>query len=187
MTGLSPSPRAMRTDMSDPVVVRAASPADADAVGVLLLESYPPLLAPGYEPALLARALPLMTKANPALLASGTWYVAEGPGTDGALAGSGGWTLQRPGAAEELVDPALGHLRHFAVHPAWTRRGVGRALFDRCMADARATGVSAFECYATTVAVPFYQALGFETVGPFAARLGRDTDFPSIRMVCRIA
>jgi GNAT superfamily N-acetyltransferase len=187
MSGLSPCPRTTRADMGHPFLVRAASPSDADAVGVLLRASYALLLAPGYEPEMLARALPLMTKANPALLSSGTWYVAQAPGADGALAGCGGWTLQRPGAPYEPVDPALGHLRHFAVHPGWTRMGVGRALCSRCTADARAVGVHAFECYATTVAETFYRALGFETVGPLAVPMTNDIDLPSIRMICRIA
>jgi hypothetical protein len=68
--------------------VRTASPKDAEAVSVLLQASY--LMALGYEPALFARALPLLTTANPALLSYGTWYVVEVPGADGALVGCGG-------------------------------------------------------------------------------------------------
>lgn len=62
---------------------------------------------------------------------------------DGALTGCGGWTLQRPGAPDEKVDVALAHLRHFAVHPDWKRRGIVRALFDRGTGEARAAGVRA--------------------------------------------
>ena len=88
-------------------------------------------MALGYEPVLFARALPLLTKANPALLSSGTWYVVELSGADGTLVGCGGWARQRPDAPNEPVDTVLGHLRHFATHPKWTRRGMGRALFER--------------------------------------------------------
>jgi hypothetical protein len=45
--------------------VRGASPQDAEAVSALLEASYPSLMALGYEPTLFARALPLLTKANP--------------------------------------------------------------------------------------------------------------------------
>jgi hypothetical protein len=67
--------------------VRTASPKDAEPVSTLLQASYPSLMALGYEPILFARALPLLTKANLALLSSGTWYVVEVPGADGTLVG----------------------------------------------------------------------------------------------------
>ncbi|QYU66141.1 GNAT family N-acetyltransferase [Leptolyngbya sp. 15MV] len=171
----------------DPIQIRAASLSDADAVGALLLASYTVLLAPGYEPEVLARALPRMTTANAALLSSSTWYVAEASGDDRVLAGCGGWTLQRPSAPDEPSDPALGHLRHFAVHPASACGGIGRALFDLCVSDARAASVRAFECYATTVAERCYRALGLETVGPITVTLCGDIAFASLRMACQIA
>ena len=87
--------------------VRTASPEDAEAVRALLHASYQSLMALGYEPVLFARALPILTKANPVLLSCGTWYVVEMPVADGALIGCGGWTRQRPGAPNEPVDPAL--------------------------------------------------------------------------------
>jgi GNAT superfamily N-acetyltransferase len=167
--------------------IRAALPEDAEAVGTLLQASYTSLMAPRYESLLLARALPFLTKANPVLLSCGTWYVVEAPGADGMLVGCGGWTRQRPGAPNEPVDPALGHIRHFATHPSWTRRGVGRALFNRCVADARAAGVCAFECYSSMVAEAFYKELGFRTVEPIAITMGENLAFPSIRMHCHIA
>ena len=99
--------------------VRTASLEDAEAVSALLQASYPSLMALGYDPVLFARALTLLTKANPALLSSGTWYVVELSGADGALIGCGGWARQRPDAPNEPVDTVLGHLRHFATHPKW--------------------------------------------------------------------
>jgi len=165
---------------------RNASPDDAEAVRDLLQAAYPPLLASSYEPELLARALPLMTTPNPVLLASGTWYVAEESGAPGMLLSCGGWTRERPGAPDEPVDPALAHLRHLATHPRWTRRGIGRALFDRCAADASRVGVRAFECYATLNAEPFYRSLGFKTIEPITVPMAPGLAFPSIRMACRI-
>lgn len=167
------------------ISIRTATPSDAEAVGTLLQASYPTLMAPGYPADVLERALPLIVRANPALLRSGTYCLAEAP--DGALAGCGGWTLERPGAADAPVDPALGHIRHFATHPGWTRRGVGRALFERCAADARAAGVRRFECYASLVAEPFYAALGFVAVEPLVVAMGPGISFPSVRMIRDLA
>jgi hypothetical protein len=50
---------------------------DGPAVSSLLEASYTKLLAIDYEPDLLANLLPLVTKANSQLLASGNFYVAQ--------------------------------------------------------------------------------------------------------------
>src|SRR5690606_26280843 len=118
--------------------IRVANPKDGAAVDALLQASYPTLMASSYDEQSLTPALDLMTKANPVLLGSGTFYLAELP--TGFLVGCGGWTLERPGAG--TVEPQLGHLRHFAVHPEWTGRGIGRAIYATCERAARVAGVS---------------------------------------------
>jgi GNAT superfamily N-acetyltransferase len=171
--------------MAEQFSIRAATPDDAEAVTALLSASYPALLAPGYEPEVLARALPLMTRANPALLRSGTYYLALSAQAD--TIGCGGWTLQRPGAPSAPIDRQLGHIRHFGTHPRWQRRGIGRALMDRCVREARAAGLARLECYSTLVAERYYQALGFTTVEPITVTLGEGIDFPSLRMIRSLA
>jgi GNAT superfamily N-acetyltransferase len=136
--------------MAESIAVRVACPQDGAAVEAVLGASYPDLMAAGYSADVLARALPLMVRANPALLCSGSYYVAEAH--DGTVVGCGGWTSERPGAAGAPIDPTLGHIRHFATHPEWTRRGVARALLRRCLTDARAKGVRRFECYLNAAA-----------------------------------
>ena len=167
------------------IVVRAASLADVDAVEALLCASYPTLLASTYEAGLLARAVPFLVRPAPKLITSGTWYVAEFP-PQRWFAGCGGWTLAGPDGGAESADRTLGHVRHFATHPECVRRGIGRAVFARCVADARTSGVEAFECYSTLVAEPFYRALGFELVGPISVRLGGRIDFPAVCMRLRL-
>ena len=104
--------------------IRVATPADSDAVGALLVASYSTLLAASYDSDMLADALPHLTKANPTLLACGTYYVAERK--PGNLVGCGGWTAAKPGNGEIAEGEA--HIRHFATHPEWTRYGIGSAL-----------------------------------------------------------
>ena len=146
--------------MATDFTLRVTTPDDAAAVGALLEASYASAFAGHYEDQVLAAALPLMTRANPRLLASGTYYAADTG--DGVLAGCGGWSVDRPGSGE-VVD-GLAHVRHFGIHPDWMRRGVGRALFARCVDDAGARGVGRFECYSSLVAEEFYRALGFVAV-----------------------
>lgn len=102
--------------------LRTASSDDRAAVSDLLGLSYRALMAGAYPDDLLALALPMITKANPVLLASGRYAVIEDDA--GRLIACGGWSLERPGSGEVVTD--LAHIRHFAVHPDAVRRGLGR-------------------------------------------------------------
>jgi hypothetical protein len=77
--------------------VQVADLRDMTAVSSLLAASYSKLLPGGYGPQVLARALPIMTKANPVLLASGNYYLAQ---IGGVLVGCGGWSNEAPGSGE---------------------------------------------------------------------------------------
>jgi len=142
------------------IFVRTATPADDALVSELLQASYPVLMRPSYEGDVLAAALPLMTRADPALLSSGTFYLVKIE--DGRVVGCGGWTRERPGSGE--VAPELAHIRYFAVHPERNRCGVGRAIYAKCEEKARSAGVRRFECCSSLNAEGFYAALGFRTV-----------------------
>lgn len=140
--------------------VRVSTLADAPAVQQLLEVSYPRLMASAYDEADLLPALHEMTRANPALLDSGRYYVAET--VDGKIVGCGGWSHERPGTNE--VESGLAHIRHFGTHPDWTKQGVGRAIYRSCEDAARAAGVGAIECHASLNAEDFYGSLGFERI-----------------------
>jgi N-acetylglutamate synthase-like GNAT family acetyltransferase len=163
-------------------LIRIAEPTDSDGVGALLVVSYSSLLAAWYDNDMLARALPHLTKANPTLLACGTYYVAERE--SGNLVGCGGWTMAKPGSGEIIDGEA--HLRHFATHPDWTRQGIGGALLARSIGDARSQGIRKLHCFSTLNAERFYRAAGFKTVGPIDLQLGPSMTFPGILMTCEI-
>ena len=162
--------------------LRIASAEDSDNVTRLLRASYPVLMRDAYEDSILAAALPAMTIAQPALLQSGTYYVAEA--AEGTLVGCGGWSKERPGNGE--ISAGLAHIRHFCVHPDWTGEGIGRALYARCRDDARAAGVTAFECYSTINGEPFYAALGFKRDRIIEVEMPGGIAFPSVRMIMNI-
>jgi N-acetylglutamate synthase-like GNAT family acetyltransferase len=162
---------------SNPFVTRLATPDDFAGVDALLRASYPTLMARAYEPAVLGPALELMARANPKLLACGTYYVAA---AGELIVGCGGWTREYPGKTD--VQPELAHLRHFGTHPQWTQRGVGRAIYHLCEAAARAAGVRTFQCHASLNGEPFYRALGFLTIEGFEIPLGPDVRLPSLLM-----
>jgi N-acetylglutamate synthase-like GNAT family acetyltransferase len=165
------------------VAIRAASPTDTDAVSFLLEESYSLLLANNYDRSTLELALPYMVKANPQLLVSGTYYVAElEPGT---IVGCGGWTAAEPGTGGTVQGEA--HIRHFAVHPDWIKCGIGTALLARCINDARLCGVHKLHCFSTLNAEPFYRGSGFQTIGSINVPLTPTVDFPAVLMQLEIS
>jgi GNAT superfamily N-acetyltransferase len=155
-----------------------AAAADSAAIASVLGSSYPKLMAGAYPPDLLARALPLIARPNPELLAGSTYYLVLAP--NGDPAGCGGWTPHPPGGSE--ADPQRAHIRHFATHPDFLRQGVGRLLYERCEADARAAGFNAFEAWASLNGEAFYAALGFRSLGRIATPMPGGIRFPAVRM-----
>lgn len=168
--------------MTAPLKLRRSDVGDAVAVTALLHESYPRLLAPDYGNDLLATVLPIMCRANPALLTSGTFYVVE----DGAaqIVGCGGWTAASPGSGE--VRPGEGHIRHFATHPAALRRGVASLIMRRCLSEARQAKIRRLHCNSTRTAELFYRAHGFRTVRDLDIQLTPEISFPGKLMECRL-
>jgi GNAT superfamily N-acetyltransferase len=172
------------------LTLRHASLADLSAVDALLARSYPRLLAPDYPPSVLVTAVPIIARARPELLASGRYWLAEDAA--GHLMGAGGWSGHAPTPSDGSggaggVRYGMAHVRHVATDPDAVRRGVGRALMARVMAEARATGFAQMECLSTRTAVPFYAALGFREIGPIDVGLRPGISFPAIRMICTLA
>lgn len=147
--------------------------ADLAAVDALLSRSYPRLLKHDYPASVLVTALPLISRAQPALLSCGTYYVAEI--SNGAIVGAGGWTQDR-----RRRD--LGHIRHVVTDDRQLRRGIARRVLARVLNDARAAGIAELECLSTRTAEPFYAAMGFHAEGPVEAALQPGISFPAVRM-----
>jgi GNAT superfamily N-acetyltransferase len=163
--------------------IRVAALSDSDAVSALLVASYSSLLTAHYSSDTLGGALPFMTRANPKLLASGTYYVAEKE--LGCLIGCGGWTIDRPRGGQTIEGEA--HIRHFATHPGWVGRRVGSSLLGRCISDARVRGIRKLHCFSTLTAEGFYRASGFEAIGPIDVPMGSCLAFPGVLMIRKLA
>ena len=153
--------------------IRTTTRADLAAVDALLARSYPKLLKRDYAPSVLVLALPLISRAQPRLLASGTYFLAE---TEDRVVGVGGWTTDRR-------DRRLAHIRHVGTDDRFLRQGVASALLRHCFDTARKRGVTRMECWSTRTAVSFYAHMGFEELGPMDVDLAPGIRFPSIRMI----
>ena len=138
------------------VLVRQAETGDIPQIDALMARAFPRLLKADYPPSTLVLAVPRMAKAQPRLIASGTYFVAQDP--SGRLLGSGGWTASPP---HGQGDPQAAHVRHFATDPDCARQGVGRAILSHALADATMRGMQRMDCFSTRTAEKFYAAMGF--------------------------
>ncbi|TNC51844.1 GNAT family N-acetyltransferase [Rubellimicrobium rubrum] len=160
------------------LIIRSASPSDIGAVDSMLARSYGPLLRADYPPSILVVALPRMARAQPGLLASGRYFVAE---RDGMVVGAGGWSPENPRGGP--VRDGLGHVRHVATDAREIRHGVGRAVMARVLDDAGRAGMLRLSALSTLTAVPFYAALGFREVGRLSLSFGTAISFPAVEMM----
>jgi len=160
------------------VTVRQSTAEDLPAIDRLISRSYPRLLKADYPPSVLVTAIPRIARAQPALVTSGTCFVAEDE--DGAIVGAGGWTRRGPRGDRGEG----GHIRHFATDVGAVRRGVGTAILSHVLADAAMRGVTRMACLSTRTAVPFYAALGFERMGEqeVMIELTEGIVFPAVSM-----
>ncbi len=160
------------------IAVRPATPLDIADLDALFARSYGPLLRADYPPSVLVMALPRIARAQPRLLASGHYFVAE---EGGRLLGAGGWSRGDPHGGRAAAG--LGHVRHVATDARATRRGVGRAVLEAVMEDARLHGARRLRCLSTLTAVPFYRAMGFREEGRASLSFGAAAlSFPAVEM-----
>ncbi|MEM1066656.1 MAG: GNAT family N-acetyltransferase [Pseudomonadota bacterium] len=165
--------------MGAPVItVRRGTEADIGAVDALLQRSYPRQLKADYPPSIMVTAVPILARANPGLVSSGTYYVAV---TDeGDVVGAGGWSrsIKRAGTAD---------VRHLVTDDRHTRRGIGRRVMMGIVSEARLAGANRLDCLATRTAQPFYEAMGFTVLGEMTIGLRPGIEFPVIRMQRKFA
>ncbi len=163
--------------MDTVITVRRAERSDLGAIDDVLARSYPRLLKNDYPPSVLVTALPLISRAKPELIASGTYFVAE---ADGAVVGAGGWTPGAPPGQRSLKR--VGNIRHVVTDHRHVRRGIGRTLMSEIIHSAKSAGMLRLDCLSTRTAVPFYKTCGFEVVQEVLVPLQSGIDFPSVAM-----
>jgi len=101
------------------------------------------------------------------LIVDGTYFVAAA----GILVGCGGWSKRKTlFGGDRYSDRESGYLdpdcdaakiRAFFVHPDWARKGIGRAILQRCELEAQASGFRSVELMATLPGVKLYRACGY--------------------------
>lgn len=159
-------------------VIRPTTLEDKDTIEPILAASYGTLLAGFYEEDTLARAVPFMSKAQPALLTSGTYYIAEKNGVAGAC---GGWTTAVPGG-RGAEDKSTAHIRHVATHPDHLRKGLARSIMEHCFSEAQTAGIMRFSCFSSLAAIAFYESVGFRSLAEKLVTFKPGLTFPMMEM-----
>jgi N-acetylglutamate synthase-like GNAT family acetyltransferase len=148
--------------------LRKAKLDDRPALEKLIAESARGLSRPHYTDAQVDAAIGSAFGVDSELIRDGTYFVAE---AGGRIVGCGGWSRRatlfgsdaQPGRKSDLLDPSRdsARIRAFFVHPDWARRGIGRAILEKCESEARAHGFQSAELLATLPGHRFYRALGY--------------------------
>jgi GNAT superfamily N-acetyltransferase len=169
--------------------LRKATLADRAALEALIARSARVLGARVYTAAQIEGALRGAFGVDTQLLVDGTYFVVE---VEGQLVGCGGWSRRRTlfggddhtqrDAAELDPHADAAKIRAFFVDPVHTRRGVARAILERCEAEARAAGFTRFELMATLPGVPFYAAHGYVPGAGVQHRLAADLTIEFVPM-----
>jgi GNAT superfamily N-acetyltransferase len=173
--------------------VRVATDADVPALRTLIAVSVRGLSVGYYTSAQAESALIHVFGPDTQLIADRTYYVVE---SGGGLVAAGGWSRRRTlyggdqtkSGADPVLDPATepARIRAFFVHPAWARRGLGRLLFEHCLAATRVAGFRELTLVATLPGVPLYEALGFVERERFSVAMPGELELPVIRMTREI-
>jgi len=170
-------------------VLRQAARDDIATIQRLIERSVRALGAPWYTTEQIASSLRFMFGVDTQLIDDGTYYVVQ---QGELIVAAGGWSARRTlfggdqwkHGADAPLDPTTdaARIRAFFVDPDSARRGLGRLLFDRCLADARAVGFRRLELMATLPGEPLYRALGFEANEGVELALPDGVRVPLVRM-----
>jgi predicted N-acetyltransferase YhbS len=175
--------------MSEHLGIRAARRDDIPVIERLIERSVRELSVQYYDGVQIGSALRFMFGVDSQLIEDGTYHVIE---AGDVITAAGGWSRRRTlfggdqwkHGADELLDPATepARIRAFFVDPSWSRRGLGRRLFDACLHDARTSGFRRLELMATLPGEPLYRALGFFAEERLELELPDGVRVPLVRM-----
>jgi GNAT superfamily N-acetyltransferase len=157
--------------------IRPAGEADKPDLESLIAECYAAVYPGWYDEEVLSEAMPQMLRIDPRLLASGHYFVAM---FDKQVAGCGGWSSGAP--MHDNGVAASAHIRHFATHPDFMGKGVGGAILEHCVSQARSRGIARLQCFSSLPAQSFYARHGFATVEEVNVMLGGSVAFPAVLM-----
>jgi GNAT superfamily N-acetyltransferase len=168
---------------------RLAVAADAEEIQALMRASIRAHFPRFYDPRHTESAARYIGELDMTLIEDGTYYVHE---AGGEIVACGGWSRRNrlytgSGAAADdgrLLDPATepARVRAMFVRGDWARRGLGRAILERCARAARAEGFRTLALMATLPGEPLYRSAGFAETDRVMVRLPDGTELAGVAM-----
>jgi GNAT superfamily N-acetyltransferase len=169
--------------------LRPARTEDCAALEILIARSARALSANDYTPEQIEGALRGAFGVDTQLIRDQTYFVVE---ADGKIVGCGGWSKRKTlfgGDARSDRDAAelnpredAAKIRAFFIDPDYARRGIGKAILDRCETEARAHGFTRYELMATLPGVRLYAAQGYVPGEMIDYRLTSGVTIPFVPM-----
>ena len=169
--------------------IRRASLADREAIQRLIAESARGLSREHYDDTQIEAAIATVFGVDSDLIEDGTYFVVE---SNGELLGCGGWSRRRTlfggdqfaSRDASYLDPSSepAKIRAFFIHPNHARKGVARAILDRCESEAAAYGFRAIELMSTLPGVKFYESCGYVKRGDFDLDMVADVKLQLVPM-----
>lgn len=158
--------------------IRKAKLEDRNDIQELIAESARGLSREHYSDVQIEVAIATVFGVDTSLIDDETYFVVE---EAGQLIGCGGWSKRRTlYGGDQFVDRDVSYLdpasdpakiRAFFVHPGHARKGVARAIIERCEEEAAAHGYRAIELMSTLPGVKFYETSGYVKQGNFELEL----------------
>jgi GNAT superfamily N-acetyltransferase len=183
-------------------LLRLAREDDVTAIEALIPLSVRGLQSSHYSAAQMEAAIGSVFGVDRQLIRDGTYFVAEhtasvaaatsGAAGDNELIGCGGWSKRKTlfGSDHQTnrddaeLDPAhdAARVRAFFVHPAWARRGLGRAILEKCERAIQSAGFRSAELASTLTGIPFYAAFDYVSAEQYDVPLANGLTLPVVRM-----
>lgn len=171
--------------------IRKAVFADQNAIEKLIAESVRGLSRQDYDARQIELSIKTVFGVDTELIADETYFVAESE--DGKIVGCGGWSERKTlyGASvyaqsrdSELLNPETdaAKIRAFFIHPDFARKGIGKAILERCETEAKAHGFKSAEMMATLPGVKLYAVCGYVGDEKVNVSVGENVDIICIKM-----
>ncbi len=166
-------------------IIRKATIEDRPAIEQLIIASARKLSRADYSVEQIEAAIEEVFGVDTKLIQDGTYFVAD---ELGKLIGCGGWSKRKtlfggdqfadrdPGELDPQTEPAK--IRAFFVHPEFARKGVGRAILERCEAEAKASGFRNLELMSTLPGIKLYEACGYQNGEQYEYPMGNGVVLP---------
>lgn len=170
--------------------LRLATMNDLPVLEGLIRLSVQTLQASSYSAAQREAALGTVFGVDRQLILDATYFAAT---AGEEIVGCGGWSFRRSiygsdqaieGRDNTALDPRhdAARIRAFFVHPAWARRGIGRAILIECKAAILRAGFSRTELVGTLAGEPLYAACRYQVVERTTIPLTGGDHLPVVRM-----